>query len=92
MFISALLFRYSLVPVPATLNHLSGPITSRRAVSKSVKFSLSSGLDLIPAPLVPGYSQSISIPSKSYCFISAFTCLAKLYLEAGVAAASENPS
>ena len=57
-----------------------------------MKFSLSLGLDLIPAALLPGYSQSISIPSKLYLFIKALTCLAKLYLDVGVAAASENPS
>ena len=57
-----------------------------------MKFSLSWGLDFIPAALLPGYSQSMSIPSKPYWFISFLASLAKLYLEAGVAAASEKPS
>ena len=51
-------------PVPATLIQVLGPKTSRRAVINKVKFSLSCGLDFIPEALLPGYSQSKSIPSS----------------------------
>lgn len=62
----------------------------RRSLSIAKKFALSCGLTtLLPSPCIPGYSQSMSMPSRLYCLYSATMLLTKVFRESEVAHAGE---
>src|SRR5690606_27599061 len=71
----------------ARVNNFFGPIALRISCIKRVKFLVSSGEEDMPASSLVGYSQSISIPSRSYSFTIFWQSLAKpnlLFLSAAI--------
>ena len=62
---------YLALAADAIVSSLSSPSATRRSLSRSVKFFVSSGEEEIPAIELVGYSQSRSIPSRSYFLTAA---------------------